>query len=612
VADDVILRIKVLADASAAAAGLKKAEDSASKWQTGLRKAAVPAAAAGAALVALGAKAVRSASDLQQAEGAIEAVFGTQARAVERNANKAAKTMGLSAAAYENYAALVGTALQNAGFSVEQSVTESNRVMQRGADLSALYGGTTADAVEAINAAVSRSEFDPLEKYGVTLNMTAVNAELAAKGQDKLTGAALATAKKQAILEQVYKQSSKAAGQYARESDSVAGSQQTAAAEFENASAALGKVLLPLVSAAVSELAKFATWAQKNTTTVQVLAGVLAGLAATILVANAAMRTAAIMQGIWNGLQLIGARYALGTRVQLVALTAAQVAQAAATKVVAAATKAWTIVQAAFNAVMSANVIVLVVIAILALAAALVIAYQRSATFRAFVDAMWRGIQAGARAALAVIRAVWNAVLATGRAVAAALQATWAVVWALLSAYVRVYAAVFRAVFGVIRGIASAVAAAVRGDWSGVGRALTGIANTIRNALVSAFNALRSAAAALHLTGPFDAVVGAINAVINAVKSLIGWLGRIKVPKISLPKIPGVSRAASPSVAAASASRAAPLGLAAAPRVSSGTSAGVVINITGAVDPEGTARQIRRILSASDVRHGAARSLRTV
>jgi phage-related minor tail protein len=53
-------------------------------------------------------------------------------------------------------------------------------------------------------------------------------------------------------------------------------------------------------------------------------------------------------------------------------------------------------IQAAFNAVMAANPVILIITAILALGAALVIAYKRSETFRAIVQGAWEGIQAAA------------------------------------------------------------------------------------------------------------------------------------------------------------------------------------------------------------------------
>ncbi|MFE0098365.1 hypothetical protein ACFWZO_30755, partial [Streptomyces sp. NPDC059015] len=62
------------------------------------------------------------------------------------------------------------------------------------------------------------------------------------------------------------------------------------------------------------------------------------------------------------------------------------------------------IVQTAFNAVLNANPIGLIITAIAALGAALVIAYQRSETFRNIVQTAWQGIQTAAMWA-------WNNVL---------------------------------------------------------------------------------------------------------------------------------------------------------------------------------------------------------
>ncbi|WP_052457087.1 hypothetical protein [Streptomyces sp. AcH 505] len=68
--------------------------------------------------------------------------------------------------------------------------------------------------------------------------------------------------------------------------------------------------------------------------------------------------------------------------------------------VVAAAQKAWTIAQTVFNAVMSLSPLTIIIIAIIAFAAAVVIAYKKSETFRAIVQAAWAGIQAGAKAVI--------------------------------------------------------------------------------------------------------------------------------------------------------------------------------------------------------------------
>lgn len=73
--------------------------------------------------------------------------------------------------------------------------------------------------------------------------------------------------------------------------------------------------------------------------------------------------------------------------------TAAVIANAAAAKIAAAATRIWSIAMAVFNAVMSANPIVLIGIAIVALIAILVLAYNKVGWFRNFVNASFTAIK---------------------------------------------------------------------------------------------------------------------------------------------------------------------------------------------------------------------------
>jgi hypothetical protein len=111
-----------------------------------------------------------------------------------------------------------------------------------------------------------------------------------------------------------------------------------------------------------------------------------------------------------------------------------------------------------------------------------------------------------------------------------------------------------------------------------------------------------------HGIGPlksaFDSVWGVIQSIIGAIQSLIGWISRIKFPSLPkfLSKIPG-----SPFMLPPSASRfayATSTGGARARPSSSSSGGGMTINVYGAIDPEGTARQIRRLLDAHDRRQG--------
>ncbi|SDL32934.1 phage tail tape measure protein [Streptomyces indicus] len=86
-----------------------------------------------------------------------------------------------------------------------------------------------------------------------------------------------------------------------------------------------------------------------------------------------------------------------------------------------AVTRGWAVAQGILNAVMSANPVGLIIVGILALGAALVVAYQKSETFRAIVQGAWQGIQTAASVAWnsflkPALSGIWSALQAVGTA----------------------------------------------------------------------------------------------------------------------------------------------------------------------------------------------------
>ncbi|HEY1175473.1 MAG TPA: hypothetical protein VGF17_04895, partial [Phytomonospora sp.] len=185
-----------------------------------------------------------AASDFEQSVGGVDAVFGKYAAGVHEKSQKAAQDLGLSANAYNELITVSGAMLKNKGLT--DFAAQSEKLVGIGADLAAQYGGPTSQAVEALNAAM-RGESDPIERYGISLNETAVNAKLAEMGLSGLTGTALETAKTQARLQIITDQSKDALGAFGRESDTAAGKQQRLAAEWENQQRIIGEQLLPMM-----------------------------------------------------------------------------------------------------------------------------------------------------------------------------------------------------------------------------------------------------------------------------------------------------------------------------------------------------------------------------
>ena len=292
-----ILAIRIIGDATSAVAAMDKAQRASMSFKDKVGKASVAASAALAAIGAGAATCAKAAGDLQQSVGGVETVFGDSSKQMLAWSKNAAKSVGLSQNEYNQFATLVGSQLQNFGMSVDQSASKTNELIGLGADLSSMFGGTTADAVDALSSAL-KGEMDPIEKYGISLNDATLQAQAASMGLGDLYKSGDRNAKMQATLAAITAQSGKAVGNFAREADTAQGQQQRMNAAFENAKAALGEALLPFLTQMAEKLAGVATWIQANTSWLGPLVGVIAAVAAVIVTLNAAMTAYSVVAGI--------------------------------------------------------------------------------------------------------------------------------------------------------------------------------------------------------------------------------------------------------------------------------------------------------------------------
>ncbi len=292
-----ILAIRIIGDATSAVAAMDKAQRASMSFKDKVGKASVAASAALAAIGAGAAACAKAAGDLQQSVGGVETVFGDSSKQMLAWSKNAAKSVGLSQNEYNQFATLVGSQLQNFGMSIDQSASKTNELIGLGADLSSMFGGTTADAVDALSSAL-KGEMDPIEKYGISLNDATLQAQAASMGLGDLYKSGDRNAKMQATLAAITAQSGKAVGNFAREADTAQGQQQRMNAAFENAKAALGEALLPFLTQMAEKLASVATWIQANTSWLGPLVGVIAAVAAVIVTLNAAMTAYSVVAGI--------------------------------------------------------------------------------------------------------------------------------------------------------------------------------------------------------------------------------------------------------------------------------------------------------------------------
>jgi hypothetical protein len=172
-------------------------------------------------------------------------------------------------------------------------------------------------------------------------------------------------------------------GAASKQANTAQGQMKRLALSISETKESIGAALIPIIEKLLPYLQQFGQWASENTTAFLIVAGVIGGIAASIIAINTAMT-------IWT-----------------------------------ATTKAFTAVQAAFNAVMAMNPITLMVIAVAALVAGLILAYQRFEGFRNIVDSVFSFIKNGVKAGIDGITSYLQFVLGIYKGIFNAIASRW-------------------------------------------------------------------------------------------------------------------------------------------------------------------------------------------
>jgi phage-related protein len=254
------VKVSVVADTKkfqAAFRGLAR-ETGISGFTTRMKNAAATVAKAGAAIgaagAAIGVKVLAMGADLEQSQGAIQDVFKGAAGQMQDLASQAVTSVGLSGNAYNELATIIGSQLKNAGTPMDQLAGKTNDLITTGADLAAMFGGSTQDAVNALSSAL-KGERDPIERYGVSLKQSAIDAKAAELGYSKVGGSFDQTAQAAATLALITEQTSDATGKFAREGDTMSHQVQVWKAKIQDFGEKIGAKLLPPLTEFASKAA---------------------------------------------------------------------------------------------------------------------------------------------------------------------------------------------------------------------------------------------------------------------------------------------------------------------------------------------------------------------
>jgi vacuolar-type H+-ATPase subunit E/Vma4 len=188
---------------------------------------------------------IDSARDLERNMYSLETVFDSFAPTMEKFVENAYE-IGLSQKDAAKASVFLGSVLKQSGFSMEAVTEQSQKLVSLGVDLAATYGYDVQEALLGMTA-LFRGEYDPIEKFGVAMKQSEINAELAARGQDKLSPALRRNAEQIVRMELLYERAADATGAFTGQSGNLFVEQMKLQAQFENMQASIGTQLLPVM-----------------------------------------------------------------------------------------------------------------------------------------------------------------------------------------------------------------------------------------------------------------------------------------------------------------------------------------------------------------------------
>jgi len=206
-----------------------------------------------AGLVALGKQAIDTASDIQEVQNVVDTAFGSMSYKMEQFAQTSVKQFGIS----QLSAKQLGSTFMAMGKSmVGDMETASNMALNltaRAADMSSFYNKSIEETSTALKS-IYTGETESLKEYGVV--MTQVNLQEFARQQgiNKSIQAMTQAEKVQLQYAYVMQQTSLAAGDFAKTSDSWANQTRILSEQFKELLSVLGTGLITVLTPVVKFL----------------------------------------------------------------------------------------------------------------------------------------------------------------------------------------------------------------------------------------------------------------------------------------------------------------------------------------------------------------------
>ena len=336
-------------------------EGAGAKANFAIKKAALPAAAA------IGAVGLAA---FDAAKGALEDAAAQEmlAKAIGKNTNATDKQIAANEDWISQQGKLLGISDDELRPSIQRLVTQTGSLTkaQEGAALAMDIAAATGKPLSTVTEAIAKA-------YG---GNTAALAKLDPKLRGLIKGG-LDAEGAMSVLADTF------GGAATTKANTAQGQFQRLQLQLSETKETIGAALLPIIEKILPVLTSFGNWASENTAVFLTIGGAIAGIAAAVLLVNGAIT-------VWTAL-----------------------------------TTAFTAVQTVFNAVLAMNPVTLIVLGVLALIAALVIAYKKFEGFRNIVDSVFAFIKTAVTGSIDLIKGYFSTLLGFYKGIFNGIASLW-------------------------------------------------------------------------------------------------------------------------------------------------------------------------------------------
>jgi hypothetical protein len=191
-------------------------------------------------------KTIDEAKNLQQNLFALDLIFGKLSPEMENFAKGAAK-IGLSQAEAAKASVFLGSVMKQSGFGIEDVAKKTQTLVSLASDLALVYQYDVQEALLGMTA-LFRGEYDPIEKFGVAMKQSEINAVLVAKKLNHLTGEQRRLAEQTIRYDLFLQRATDSVGAFGRSSGNLAAESLKLSAEFKNMQSTVGAALVPTIT----------------------------------------------------------------------------------------------------------------------------------------------------------------------------------------------------------------------------------------------------------------------------------------------------------------------------------------------------------------------------